>query len=128
MHKIIMSLGLLAATAVFATFGGVNTAEAKAKKCFINCNQPTAVKKGQKIPVWRVKYCVVGSPGSYREVDCKSREAVHRTPIGTKGVCFIGSDGKEHWDYQREVHVGRPFINRFTGGRWQPDWQDARPY
>lgn len=94
----------------------------------INCGQPTAVAPGQDVPVWQVAYCVVGQPGSYRQVDCQSAEAVHMTPTGNMGVCFIGSDGKPHWDYQREVIVGRPFINHRIGGRWQPDWQTPPPY
>ncbi len=120
---------LAVASASFLYLASVVAADARQKDCAeISCDQPTAVKKGTKVPVWTVAYCVVGNPGSYREIDCKSPRAVHTSPLGRPAVCFIGSDGKVHWDAQREVHVGRPFINRLTGGRWQPDWQDARPY
>lgn len=92
--------------------------------CEPNCDQPTAVQRGQKVPVWKVLYCVVGKPGEYRRIDCQDPRAVHRTPTGNDGVCFIGSDGKPHWDYQWAVHEGRRFINHRIGGRWQPDWHD----
>lgn len=106
----------------------VNVGMVEAKTCIFFCRKPVAVQRGQKVPVWEVLYCVVGKPGNYTRIGCKDRRALHRTPTGNMGVCFIGSDGKAHWDYQREVHVGRPFINRFTGGRWQPDWQSPPPY
>lgn len=110
----------------FMAVGGVDTAYACNKG--VSCKQPVGVGRGNKVPVWHVSHCVVGNPGNYTTVDCKSSRALHRSPLGKMAVCFVGTDDKVHWDNQREVHVGRPFINRRLDGRWQPDWQDARPY
>ena len=106
-------------------FGGLTTAEACTG---ISCKQPSAVNRGTKAPVWSVDYCVIGQPGHYTPIDCKSARAVHTSPLGRPAVCFVGTDRKVHWDAQREVYEGRPFINHLVGGRWQPDWQDAKPY
>lgn len=114
------------ATGLVPEVTGLGITEAQA--CTINCNQPVGVRRGQKVPVWEVKYCVVGNPGNYKKVDCKSKRAVHTMPNGKRGVCFIGTDNKVHWDRQREVHVGRPFINRKRPRGWIVDWQDERPY
>jgi hypothetical protein len=117
---------VLATVAALALTVAFDLPASASKKCTsnISCAQPTGVGKGKKAPVWRVSYCVVGKPSNYRKVNCKSPEALHRTPTGNMGVCFVGSDGKVHWDYQWVVHVGRPFINRKVDGRWQPDWQE----
>ena len=106
-----------------------DAAAAGQKNCTkISCDQPKAVNRGTEIPVWQVDYCVIGQPGHYTEVDCKSPRAVHTSPLGRPAVCFVGTDKKVHWDAQREVHVGRPFINHKVAGRWQPDWQTPPPY
>jgi hypothetical protein len=89
----------------------------------VSCDQPTGVGKGNKAPVWKVLRCVVGPADNRKTVNCKSEEAEHFLPTGIYGVCFIGSDGKEHYDYQWVVHKGRKFKNRKINGRWQPDWQ-----
>ncbi len=122
----VAAVTLSLATVSFAPVILTGASQAYACTKGLSCKQPTA-KRG-RIPVWEVSYCVVGNPGSYRKIDCKSPRAIHRAPTGNLAVCFVGSDGKVHWDYQREVYVGRPFINHKIGGRWQPDWQDARPY
>ncbi len=114
-----VSIGVIGAGA--ATFASPQVAVA----CEINCNQPTAVDKGKKVPVWHVVDCMVGPEGGpYTRVDCKSKEAVHISPRGEEVVCFLGSDNKIHWDYQWAVQVGKTFINRKVGGVWMPDWQE----
>ena len=93
------------------------------------CKDPTAVQKGAKVPVWKVAYCVLGPAGGpYTKIGCQDPRAVHIAPTGNEAVCFVGTDNKIHWDYQREVLEGRPFINHLMGGRWQPDWQSPPPY
>jgi hypothetical protein len=90
----------------------------------VNCNQPTAVTRGQAVPVWAVLYCFRGpADGQHEIVDCQDPQAVHIAPSGNEAVCFMGSDGKPHWDYQWAVYEGRRFINRRVNGQWQPDWQ-----
>lgn len=91
----------------------------------VSCKTPTGVGKGNKVPVWHVVNCVVGPEGGpYTKIACKDPKAVHIAPTGNEAVCFLGSDGKIHWDYQWVVHEGKKFINRRVGGRWQPDWQE----
>lgn len=115
----------LAATVAALAFVGTVTTATHANACNkgISCNQPTGVSGGNKAPIWQVAYCVVGNPGQYRKVNCKSPDAVHPSPLGDRVVCFIGTDHKVHWDAQWAVEVGNRFINRNLGGRWQPDWQ-----
>ena len=114
--------GIFTATVIVAFT--ITPTQAGSRCGIISCAQPTGVGRGNKAPVWKVAYCVVGNtPGNYRKVNCKSSEAVHLTPTGNMGVCFVGTDGKVHWDYQYAVYVGARFINRKVGGRWQPDWQ-----
>jgi hypothetical protein len=128
--KTFSALSLAVAISALTLVGGSEMAMA-GKKCNnnISCDQPTAVGKGKKARPWKVLYCVVGKANNRREVDCKSEEAVHYLPTGFDGVCFIGSDDKEHYDFQREVHKNRPFKNlRIKGRGWAVDWQDARPY
>ncbi len=99
-----------------------------AEACEPNCNQPTAVTGNQPIPVWRVERCVIGPEnGSYTTVYCMDPRAVHISPYGKPSVCFIGTDGKLHWDYPDEVVVGRRFINHFYHGSWRVDWRDPKP-
>lgn len=120
MKKIVFStlaLGLFVSG--FALTGGVNTAFA-GSNCQVNCNDPVKGKRGKN---WIVLRCVVGSPGSYETVDCKSKEAVHKLPTGKYGVCFIGSDGRVHYTIQKNVWKGREFFNQFHGGRWKVNWQ-----
>jgi hypothetical protein len=116
----LMAAGLAFATIAVANIGFSKSAEACGK---ISCAMPVGIAHGQKAPVWKVAYCVVGNPGSFTKVDCKSPAAVHTSPLGKPVVCFIGTDGKPHWDAQSWVWVGRKFINHFANGRWQPDYQ-----
>ncbi len=90
----------------------------------INCNQPTAVGKGQKAPVWHVVRCVVGPPnGPYETIACNDPRAIHISPRGLESVCFLGSDGKIHWDLPGIVFEGRTFKNiKLREGGWQPLW------
>lgn len=89
----------------------------------VNCNQPTAVGKGQTVPVWHVVACVVGPEGGpYTRIACNDPRAIHKSPRGMDAVCFYGSDGKIHWDLPGIVYEGRTFINLRQGGVWQPRW------
>ncbi|MES2749731.1 MAG: hypothetical protein V4606_05045 [Patescibacteria group bacterium] len=109
-------VGILAS--VLTLFAGM------AMACGVNCNDPTGVGKGVKVPVWHVEYCVIGPAGGpYTKIACQDPRAVHTAPTGNQAVCFLGSDGKIHWDYQWAVLEGKKFINRRVDGRWQPDWQ-----
>ncbi len=89
----------------------------------VNCGQPTAVLNGQQVPIWEVAYCIVGpADGEHERISCQDPRAVHITPTGNNGVCFIGTDGKAHWDYQSVVVEGHQFFNHRIDGRWQPHW------
>ena len=122
MNKI---LGFVAAGLLAATLTAASTIPAQAGKLCgkISCAQPTGVAHGQKAPVWTVVRCVIGQPGSWMTVDCKSASALNYASGRRPYVCFIATDKKVHEDDQSVVHIGRPFINRNIGGRWQPDWQ-----
>ena len=118
-NKFLMALAVISSTFIV---GGVTQASACTPG--VNCNTPTGVGKGQKVPVWHVQYCVLGPAGGpYTKIGCQDPRAVHIAPTGNESVCFVGSDGKVHWDYQWAVHEGKKFINRRVDGRWQPDWQ-----
>lgn len=78
----------------------------------VNCNQPTPVGKGKKVPVWHVVQCVIGPAGGpYTAIACNDPRAVHKSPKGLDAVCFLGSDGKIHWDFPGIVYEGRTFKN-----------------
>ncbi len=124
--KTVAVLAVMHLFVFFATMGGVSllAAPAAAEDCAPDCNQPTGVGKGQKVPVWHVVDCVIGPEGGpYTVVDCKNPVAVHLSPRGKPVVCFIGSDNKIHWDRQENVRIGRPFINQKINGVWYINWQ-----
>jgi len=118
-------------TVAFAStllMGSVTTAAACTQG--VNCNQPTGVGKGKTVPVWEVLYCFIGpATGEHEVLPCQDPRAVHKTPTGTDGVCFMGSDGKPHWDYQWAVHKKKRFINQCVANCgtdsavWQPNWK-----
>jgi hypothetical protein len=114
--KIFTTLAALTALAI----GFATTAAA----CVgVNCNQPTAVQRGQSVPVWHVVECRVGNPeAGYTKIDCSDPAAIHISPRGDRVVCFYGSDGKLHWDVPGIVHEGRTFKNLLRGGIWWPLW------
>jgi hypothetical protein len=120
MNKMI-SVAVIAATISFAALTvGANTAMA-GKNCGVSCSDP--VKGNRNGNLWEVLYCVVGPASDRRTVDCKSQEAVHLLPNGVTGVCFIGSDGREHYTKQSKVWIGRKFFNQKHKGRWMINWQ-----
>lgn len=89
----------------------------------VNCAQPTPVGKGKKAPVWQVVKCVIGPAGGpYTRIACDDPKAVHKSPKGMDAVCFLGSDGKIHWDIPGIVYEGRTFKNLRVGNEWQPLW------
>lgn len=89
----------------------------------VNCNQPTAVASGKPVPTWQVVACVIGLEGGpYTRIACDDPQAIHESPRGLDAVCFLGSDGKIHWDQPGIVYEGRTFINLRQGGVWQPRW------
>ncbi len=99
------------------------TTAAEACETDINCNQPTTVGKGQKAPVWHVVKCVIGPPnGPYETIACNDPSAIHISPRGQESVCFLGSDGKIHWDLPGIVYEGRTFKNIRLADGWQPLW------
>lgn len=101
----------------------VGFATAAAACTGVNCNQPTAVQRGQTVPVWKVIECRVGNEEvGYRQIDCSDTAAIHISPRGDQVVCFYGSDGKLHWDVPGIVYEGRTFKNLLRGGIWQPLW------
>lgn len=107
------------------TFGGIEPAAAEScdPGLTVNCNDPTAVKKGTKAPTWTVVRCVIGPAGGpYTSIPCDDPRAVHKSPRGLDAVCFLGSDGKIHWDFPRIVYEGRTFKNIRQSGTWQPLW------
>ncbi len=117
-----LSMNPVSIGTVAVTFVGVDMAMA----CVagdVNCNQPTAVGKGKKAPTWEVVGCVIGPAGGpYVRIDCDDPDAVHKSPKGMDAVCFLGSDGKIHWDIPGIVYEGRPFKNLRVGSEWQPLW------
>ena len=113
----------LAVTLVATAFtgGALTEAYASGDNCKINCKDP--VRGNRNGNLWEVNNCLVGKPGSYRTVDCKSEAAVHKLPTGKRGVCFKGTDGRVHYSIQKNVWKGRKFFNQFHGGRWKVNWQ-----
>ncbi len=124
MKKLLIAAAFILSATVTTAFAG----QFSDGTVSVSCDTPTAVTGGTPVPIWKVAYCVIGKYPNYTKIDCKDPRAVHTAPTGNEAVCFVGTDRKVHWDYQREVHVGRPFINHRINGRWQPDWQDAKPY
>lgn len=93
----------------------------------VNCSEPTPVGKGKKAPTWEVVACVIGpSGGPYTRISCGDPAAIHKSPRGLDAVCFLGSDGKIHWDLPGIVYEGRTFKNIRQGGVWQPLWELTR--
>lgn len=119
-----MAKFIIAIILVLAAFS--NTSQpAQAETCQngVNCTQPTPVGKGKKAPTWHVVQCVVGlAGGPYTPIACNDPKAIHTSPRGMDAVCFLGSDGKIHWDLPGIVQEGRTFKNVRQGGVWQPSW------
>ena len=112
---------LVSAFAALLMFMSVSTpADAGSCKNNVNCSQPAAVGKGQKVPTWHVVNCLTGPKGV--PIACNDPKAVHKSPRGDNVVCFLGSDDKIHWDHPKVVYKGRPFINLRRNGIWQPKW------
>ncbi len=108
---------------IFLAFAGMTAAWADSCDG-VNCNQPTAVDKGVKAPTWEVVRCVTGpANGPYTSIPCNDPNAVHKSPKGADAVCFLGSDGKIHWDIPGIVREGRTFKNIRHNGSWQPLWK-----
>ncbi|MFM2381244.1 MAG: hypothetical protein RLZZ76_9 [Candidatus Parcubacteria bacterium] len=115
-----MKLSLSVAAIVISTLVGGAAAAFAGQNCGVNCSDPVKGKRGKN---WEVDYCVVGSPGNYMKVGCKSSAAVHLLPNGKRGVCFIGTDGRVHYSIQPKVWEGREFFNQKHQGQWMINWQ-----
>ncbi len=112
-------LPVMSVTAVVAT-----VEMAAACEVGVNCNDPTAVGKGKKAPLWKVMQCVIGQAGGpYTPIACNDPQAVHKSPKGLDSVCFLGSDGKYHYDFPGIVYEGRTFKNLRVGKGANQDWQ-----
>lgn len=120
--SVFATVGLVADSAALIERGELAVSTAAA--CQVNCGPVTAVKKGTKVPVWKVDHCVIGPAGGpYTRIDCRDPNAVHMGPFGKPATCFVGTDNKIHWATPENVVEGRRFINHQKGGHWYVDWQ-----
>lgn len=97
---------------------------AVAETCTLDCKTPTAVGKGQLVPIHTVRYCIIGpADGDYQVVACQDPRAVHKSPAGKDVVCFVDERGLPGYDYQEVVWEGRKFFAHKVNGVWQPHWK-----
>ena len=68
--------GIFTATVIVAFT--ITPTQAGSRCGIISCAQPTGVGRGNKAPVWKVAYCVVGNnPGNYRVIFIRLLSAHH---------------------------------------------------